>query len=130
MSEISLQRLEASLAGAAASYLKNLRAAQENGDRSCELRATLSRLGFRLADIDALVSPGDTPSPAQRATMGEALRRESAHQLRCARGHRPGYDLNRHMAVARALREFERITHPSAPAAPRARRGRRRSPRR
>ncbi|WP_185983146.1 hypothetical protein [Aureimonas mangrovi] len=131
MSELSLERLEARLARAAASYLKDLRAAQENGDRTRELRATLSRLGFRMADIETLVSPGGCLPSALRAEMGEALRRESAYQLRCARGHRTGYDLNRHMVVARALREFDRhAATPSAPAAPRERRGRRRSPRR
>ena len=67
---------------------------------------TLLRLGFAWGEVQALVDRGTLPAPDDLHRMDEALARDLAFQARSARAARPGYDINRHIAVARAVRQF------------------------
>lgn len=73
--------------------------------RGFELRFLLARLGFGTADLDA-VSAAGAAATLPRRLQGEIARRlgvEAARLKRLAWSASPRYDLNRHLAVRRAL---------------------------
>ena len=72
-----------------------------------ELVATLLRLGFPLAETNAAVARSPGLKPVRLRAMREALQRELDLCARRARAARIDYDLNRHIAVFRALRQLD-----------------------
>lgn len=113
-------RWQAAMIEAARGFAQRLVHSQVDGRR--ELRVSLLRAGFTLSETEAAVGGGRQLEPARRQAMRQALRRELDACRRRARAARIDYDLNRHIAVFRALRQLEESpTTPSPPPADRSR---------
>ena len=97
---------EASLAEAARLYVRRI--TEPGEDARHELRSTLLRLGFAPAEVETVVASAARLPPRRLDAMREALQQELDTCKRRARAGRIDYDLNRHIAVFRALRQFER----------------------
>lgn len=95
-------KLERALRAAAKRYIKGLREAERDGQRFGELRAHLLRLGYG-GDIPASAAELAALQNAARRSMRELLEQDAARLARMARAGRATYDINRHIAVKRAL---------------------------
>lgn len=111
---------QAAMAEAARRFAQRLVGPGEPGRH--ELRVTLLRLGFAPSQAEAAVTDGPAIGAAQLNAMRDALRRELDICRRRARAARLDYDLNRHIAVFRALRQLDGSpTVPSPPPTDRSR---------
>lgn len=103
---LGIDRLEAALAAAAASFVRASRATRQRGAAGPAHRLLAAQLRLPLADLDRLAlaeAPTDVP-PALLAHLKDRLERERRRLGRLARAGSARYDLGRHLAVREALR--------------------------
>jgi hypothetical protein len=119
-----IERMEAALRAAVAAHRVELQQRIEAEASGFELRFLFARLGLTPAELDLVAAAAQaTALPAAlRETLRQRLAAETARLLRLARARSPAYDLNRHIAVRRAVGWVEARLVPVIPTAPGIRR--------
>ena len=112
----ALDRMEAALAAAARRFLTESRRALIDRTQRHEIRAICARLGLPPHACTALAS--GTANPALKADAMARLSREARRLARASRGSRIGYDLNRHIAIRRAIAQLAGDAAQTLPARP------------
>lgn len=106
MEQTGIERLEAALRAAVLAHRRALRAEIERETSDFSLRFLLARLGVGREVLEAIVPKAAAAdlAPSLRHHVSTRLNRESTRLVRLARAGSPAYDMNRHVAVSRALR--------------------------
>ena len=115
-----IERMETALRAAIAEHRVELHRRLKAEAQGFELRFLLARLGFAADELDALAGAAAASELAAelRATVRQRLAGEVTRLLRLARAGSPAYDINRHIAVRRALCWIEggpTLIDPTAP---------------
>ena len=100
-----LERMEAALRDAARRHRRRLADESDRLRQGFEFRFLLAQLRFGIADRDAVAAASSAAvlPPALRDEIARRLRLEAARLKRFVRTGNPRYDINRHIAVRRAL---------------------------
>lgn len=115
-----IEKMEAALRAAVLAHRIALRARLQSQTKGFELRFLCARLGFGAEDLDAIAASPDATAlkPALREALRQRLAAEATRLARLARAASPGYDINRHIAVRRAIAWAEAALPPTMPGAP------------
>lgn len=100
-----IEKMEAALRAAVLAHRIALQARLQSETNGFELRFLCARLGFAAEDLDAIAASPDAAAlpPALRERLRQRLAAEATRLARLARAASPGYDINRHIAVRRAI---------------------------
>ena len=115
-----IEKMEAALRAAVLAHRIALRARLQSETKGFELRFLCARLGFAAGELDAIAANSDAAGlpPALRETLRQRLAAEATRLARLARAASPRYDINRHIAVRRAIAWAEAVPPPPMPGTP------------
>ena len=119
-----IEKMEAALRAAVAEHRIALHRRNEAETHGFELRFLFARLGLAPQELDLIAASANASQlpPALRDTLRQRLAAETARLLRLARAQSGAYDINRHIAVRRAVAWVEAHPVPVIPTSPGVRR--------
>ena len=119
-----IERMEAALRAAIAAHRIALQQRVEAETQGFEQRFLFARLGVVAEELDAIAAAPNAAAlpPALRDRLRQRLASEATRLVRLARAQSPSYDINRHIAVRRAVAWIERRVTPVLPTSPGVRR--------